>query len=344
MLSPAVTPESPKNLLVIVGGWEAGLKTEALRVVGMVAEGEPVEGRLYGAFEDGSARQTTFAAGVEHIGVLYSPDSLHAALGWLNQVFDRPGDGPVVVRGPWLLLLFGGLIVLARPLSELLPTVAERPVGPEIPPRRLLGIALLPVVLTPLLLWPLEVRFLPVLVADYLALHFAVYGLLTALGLWWAGRNGGGGPLGHASLASLGLGAALVTLYGLLGPGLALDRFFTSFMPIPERWPVVLAILAGTLPYFLADESLTRSPGAPHGFYPLTKLGFLVSLALAIALNLERLFFLIIIVPLILVFFIVFGLFSRWAFRRTGHPWVGGLANAVVFAWAIGSTFPLVEG
>jgi ABC-type polysaccharide/polyol phosphate export permease len=146
------------------------------------------------------------------------------------------------------------------------------------------------------------------------------------------------------SYARLGVGALAVALYALLGPGLALDRFFTSFLPIPARWPIVLAMLAGMLPYFLADEWLTRSPSAPPGFYALTKLGFVISLALAVALNLERLFFLIIILPVILVFFIVFGLFSRWAFQSTRHPWVGGLANAVVFACALGSTFPLVEG
>jgi hypothetical protein len=38
------------------------------------------------------------------------------------------------------------------------------------------------------------------------------------------------------------------------------------------------------------------------------------------------------------------GLFSAWAYRRTGHPWAAGIANAVVFAWAIGMTFPLLAG
>ena len=62
------------------------------------------------------------------------------------------------------------------------------------------------------------------------------------------------------------------------------------------------------------------------------------------ALDFERLFFLAIIVPVIVLFFIVHGLFSGWAYRATGHPWVGGIANAFVFAWAIGVTFPLVAG
>jgi hypothetical protein len=37
-------------------------------------------------------------------------------------------------------------------------------------------------------------------------------------------------------------------------------------------------------------------------------------------------------------------LFSDWAYRRSAHPFVGGIANAVSFAWAIGVTFPLPAG
>ena len=36
-----------------------------------------------------------------------------------------------------------------------------------------------------------------------------------------------------------------------------------------------------------------------------------------------------IFVPIILAFFVVYGLFSGWAYARTGHPFCAGLANAV---------------
>jgi hypothetical protein len=75
----------------------------------------------------------------------------------------------------------------------------------------------------------------------------------------------------------------------------------------------------------------------------VTKLCFLLSLTLAVMLNLPRLFFLIIIVPMILLFLIIYGLFSTWAYRRTWHPLVGALANALAFAWAIAVTFPIVR-
>ena len=45
----------------------------------------------------------------------------------------------------------------------------------------------------------------------------------------------------------------------------------------------------------------------------------------------------------ILLFLIIYGLFSTWAYRRTWHPLVGALANALAFAWAIAVTFPVVR-
>ena len=84
-------------------------------------------------------------------------------------------------------------------------------------------------------------------------------------------------------------------------------------MPAPHRAWLVPAILLGTLPWFLADEWATRGPGAARLAYPATKALFLLSLLGAVALDPPRLFFLIIIVPVMLVFLVVFGLFGRWS-------------------------------
>jgi hypothetical protein len=50
------------------------------------------------------------------------------------------------------------------------------------------------------------------------------------------------------------------------------------------------------------------------------------------------------IVPVIVPFFLVYGLLSRWIYTRTGHPLIAGAASALAFAWAIGVTFPLLAG
>jgi dienelactone hydrolase len=397
MFAPTIDEDSPANLLAMAGSLEGRLVEEGRRVVALAQRMEPEDVEAfttYGSLAEGRGRRLVVSPRVEHVGVLYSSTSLDEARRWLDGVFGmeasdvdgliprgeevRPGaedpqigpsGGWVSARGRWLALLFGALLVLAWPLSALLPrsrtvdTAVPDPGAPqsrrpspapgaaERPSWKLFALlAGLPALLTPLLLTFIPTDFLPVVVGDYVAVHFGVYGLLTGGLLWWrAGRPSAGEILGHGGLRgpTLGrtlLGAGLIFAFFLAALAWPIDRYFTSFMPIGARMPLILAVLAGTLPYFVADEWLTRRAQPLRGAYPLTKFLFLVSLGLAVALDFEGLFFLIIIVPVIVLFFIVHGLFSRWAFHQTGSPLVAGLANAAAFAWALGVTFPLYAG
>lgn len=339
LFSPGVTAASPRNLLVIAGALEpAMIRDEGLRIARMTA-GDAAQQRVtYGRFEDGTARRSTLSGGVEHIGVLFSRQSLVETLGWLNQAFGQQGDGWVDARGPWLGLLYLGLVALAWPLASLLPRVTAAPLGAGLRWSRLLPLAVLPALLVPLILWRVPTDFLPSLLGDYLTVHYAVYGLLTAAGLLLLRR-----PIaGRVRAVPFAAATALVAAYCILAVGLPIDRYVTSFMLPPGRVPIMLAVLVGTLAYSVADEWATRGPGARWGAYAVTKACFVLSLVLAIALNPARLFFLVIIVPVILLFLIVYGLFSGWAYRRTGHPLVGAVAVALAFAWAIAATFPVV--
>ncbi len=339
LFSPGVTAAAPRNLLVIAGALEpAMIRDEGLRIARMTAGDAAQQRETYGRFEDGTARRSTLSGGVEHIGVLFSRQSLVEALDWLDQAFGRHGDGWIDARGPWLGLLYLGLVALAWPLSGLLPRVSAVKLGAGLGWRGLLPLAVLPALLVPLILWRLPTDFLPSLLGDYLTVHYAVYGLLTAAGLLLLRR-----PIfGRAPPAPFLLATALVAGYCILAVGLPIDRYVTSFLLPPGRVPIMGAVLVGTLLYSVADEWATRGPGARRGAYAVTKACFVLSLVLAIGLNPARLFFLVIIVPVILVFLLVYGLFSGWAYRRTGHPLVGAVAVALAFAWAIAATFPVV--
>lgn len=344
MFSPAVTATSPDNLLIVVGGLETFLKREALRVLSLVAP-EPRAGVTYGNVEDGSARRAVFAGGVEHVGVLYSPDSQRETLAWLNRVFGRTGDGYVDGRGPAIVMLVLGVVALAWPLSRALPAVSRPVAGASLPWRRLLPAALVPAVATPLLLWRFPADFLGVPVGGYLAVHFLVYGLLTAVCLWWLTRGDVPGehvPAVRPDLRRLVFASALATLYVAGLVALILDRYVTSFAITPPRVPVVLLMFAGTLAYFLADEWLTRGARTARGGHPFTRLCFLLSLGIAVALSFADLFFLLIIAAVIVLYFVVYGLFSRWIYAATGHPAVGAIANAFAYAWALAAVFPML--
>jgi hypothetical protein len=343
VFSPVVTATSPRNLLVIVGALEPSmLRDEGLRIVNLAADGQAVAGETYGRFSDGSARRLVLARGVEHIGVLFSRDSLTESLQWMNAAFGRSQLGFTDSRGRWLALLFLGIVALAWPLSARLPLVSEKSAGASLPWKRLLIAAIVPAFLTPMILWKMPTDFLPILLGDYLALHFLLYGVLTAaLLLVWRHRTEGGFPAATAR-KNLAVAAVLTGAYNIGAFGLPIDTYLFSFMPIPARLPLMAAIACGTLPYFIADEWLTRGAQARPGAYALTKICFLLSLATAVALNPMKLFFLIIIVPAILLLFLAFGLISRWSYRATHHPLPGALANAAVFAWAIAVTFPMI--
>ncbi|MGB5833469.1 MAG: alpha/beta hydrolase, partial [Thiohalocapsa sp.] len=178
-------------------------------------------------------------------------------------------------------------------------------------------------------------------IGDYIALHFGLYGLLTLIGLWLVGQRPARLWRGTATGAFV-LALIMVGLYETLTVALPTHSFVASYLPGTDRIGTVLVLFAGTLLWFGADEWLTRG-GPTRGAYALTKLLFLLSLMLAVALNLNELFFLVIIIPAILALFILYGLFSGWIYRRTNHPLVAAVTNALAFSSTIAVSFPMVD-
>lgn len=350
MFSPAVTATAPANLLVIVGDWEGMLKREALRAVGLATDPDAAEpGTTYGSHADGSARRVEFAGQSEHISVLFNTESLTAAVRWLDQSFGMERAGPIEVsrRLPWIGLLVLGVLALAYPLSRLLPVLARPSAGAGLGWRRLWPVVVIPPVVTPLVLRVLPIDFLPIVVGDYLAVHFLLYGLLTVALLAWMRRRAPGVAAGaerRAAALPLALVTMAVTAYAAGAIGVVVDLTITNYHLVPARYPLFVAMLAGTLVYFAASEWATRGAGAGRAGAAAEKLAFVLSLALAVALDFERLFFLVIIVPVIVLFFVIYGLMSRWSYRRVGHPLPGAVASAVAFAWGIAVTFPMLAG
>lgn len=330
MFSPAVTATKPQNLLMISGQWESSLRQEALRNA-RLALSAASEGMTIGDPAENTGRRTVVAPRTEHVSVLYSPAAMQESRDWLDKVFHRTSSSPVSSTGPAILLLLSGLFILAWPLAALLPR-GKAP--PEIVPQRTFLVALaLPAIMTPLLLWIFQPRFLPVLIADYLAVHFLVYGSITLLVL----RRSRILPGIRGWLPAL-----TVAAYGILAFGGAIDRYVTSFLPGVERLPVIALIAMGTLPYMMSDMLLAEGGRAPVWRVLLSRTVFLASLAVAVALNPDRLLFLLLVIPLIIVFFITFGVMGGWIGRRTLSPTIPGIGLGIILAWSLGVTFPMV--
>lgn len=331
MFSEAVTASAPRNLLIITGAGESKLRSDALRNL-RLTDANAMEGDTVGdpAGAGPGGRRAVVAPGVEHISVLYSSVALREARDWLDAVFGRKSGGDVAATGGPIVLLLAGLVLLAWPLSSLLPR-ADHPVArPAL--RSLLIATLVPAIVTPIALRFVDTRFLPVLVADYLAVHLLVYGVLSLLLFYIQGVR-------FRRVAWLA--AAALALYGIGVLGGALDRYVASFMPNAARLPIIAAIAVGAVPFMLADSLATQGGRAPLWRTLMVRALFLVSLGGAVALDFHRLFFLLIIVPVIVLFFIVFGLIGGWVGRRTGSPAAVGLGLGLILAWSIGVSFPM---
>lgn len=325
MYSDAVTAAFPDRLLMVTGQFEPPLRAEALEALRQVApnarEGETVR-------SDDVVRRAVVAPWVEHVGVLYSPTTLRETRDWLDAAFGRDGDAPIARIGLPLLGLMAGLVALVWPFAGLVPQ-APRPATPS---RRTFLLALaLPGLAAPLASGLIALDLLPVLIADALALHLLVMGglqlaILARAGLWPPMRGWGG--------------LALLLVWGLGVLGLALDRYAASFLPIPERLPVIALLAVGTLPYMLADAILTEAGRARAWRRLAARLALFLSLGVAIALDPERLLFVATILPVLILFFLVHGLMGRWVGQHAG-PVAPGLALGLILAWALGVTFPM---
>lgn len=324
--SQAVTPDFPADMLLISGQGEPPLREFALRALQMVVpdaeEGDTVT-------TDTVRRAAIVAPGVEHVGVLFSQTGQTAALDWLDTSYGRDSAVTPPATGGWLALLLAAIVTLAWPLSRLLPRTAAA-LHP-ITGRQFTLALLVPMVAAPLIAVLLGIKTLPVLVADHLAVHLAIYGALQLALLWRFGLR----PAPLAPLATIAL-----ILWGLAVFGLALDRYGANYWPTTERLWIIAALSLGAVPFMLADALIS---GAGHGTWArriLARLGFLASLGIAVALDPSELFFLVLIAPVIILFYVIYGLMGRWVAQRSGAT-AAGLGLGLALAWALGVSFPL---
>ncbi len=326
MFSQAVTATEPARLLIISGEWEGMLRAAALKAVQLVKP-DAVEGET--VTTNGVTRRAVVAPNVEHVAVLFSGTAIEAARDWLDRAFGRTSTGPIVKPGLWILVLLSGIVVLFWPLVGVLPAFPKGAEGPQVSNGRFWLAILLPSVVVPLVATTFYVRFLPVLVADYLMIHLALFGVLqlALLRVW---------PLPRWS----GVAVLALVVWGIAVFGIAIDRYAASFLPTTQRLGIIAALAVGCVPFMVADACVT---GAGRGVWwrrIVARVAMLASLVGAAFLDLDRLMFVLIFVPVILLFFLVLGPMGRWVGRQSGAV-SAGLGLGVILAWALGVSFPM---
>ena len=319
-----IGPEAPRDMLIVSGQWEGRLADFALEAARMVDPGAQPEQTVQNG---DTIRRGVVAPLSDHVSILFSRTARSEARDWLNRAYARSGVPATPPTGQALLALLFALVALTAPLAARL-----RPSAPDprpLPARAFAAVALLPALVSAPLAVLLYHPVLPVLVADYLALHLAIYAAVQGALLWRLRRPPG--PLSWPALA-------LLLVWGLGAFGLALDRYGANFWPTPDRLTLIAALALGAVPFMLTDA--WAAYGAPLWQRIAARLAFLASLGGAVALSPEQLFFVLMIAPVIVLFYLVFGTMGRFVARRTG-PLTPGLALGLILAWALGVSFPL---
>jgi len=330
----SVTPELPRNLLLMAGSLEAPFLRNAreLLVQAGGAGGDPLAG---------TGRRLVVVPGVEHITILFSPTAHAAARDWLDAVFGLQPEAAAYTdrRLLWYGLCLAGVLLLlwgtAPRLAGLWTARAGKENPPWLPLRRRLGALLGGALGATLLLWLLGKAGLPLRgllglqVGGYLLVWFGAAGLLACLLL----------GLQLVKPTRPGLVQGLVIFIALwLAAGLLGQLVWLHWLLIPirlVRWPLAGVLM---LPWLLAVGQAAA---------PAVKLGRLAwwlahslivvgSLFLALRLSPE-LGFLTLILP---VFPLMLGLhaLASGPYRRV---WAFTLSGALFLGWALLAVFPL---
>jgi pimeloyl-ACP methyl ester carboxylesterase len=324
-----VTPELPRNLLLMAGTLEAPFlhnAEERLAEAGGTG-GDPAAG---------TARKLVAVPGVEHISILFSPIAHATAREWLDATFGpQPGAEDYTDRRIlWYGLGVIGTLLTAIAVAQLL----TEPVSASASKRRIWWrlVALAGGALgATLILWLAGKAgvglgtLLSLQVGGYLLLWFGVAGLLSLLLLWKRPSP----PSRRAVLGGLLAFAALWLGVGLLG-----QLVWLPWLLIPRRlvlWPLGALLM---LPWFLAAGEVSQGTGiAGRAGWWLAQSAILVA-ALTLALQLSpEMGFLLLILPL---FPIILGLHTLVAAPYRGS-WPFALSGALFVSWLLLAVFPL---
>ena len=325
-----VTPELPRNLLLMAGSLEGRFVRNAEQLL----EDAGGEG---GDHATGMARDLIFVPGVEHISILFSPTAHVAARDWLDATFGAQSGGRDYTdrRVLWYGLGAVGALLLGAGLAPLVADPEAVTVRPRSPMwRRLVALAGGAVGAT-LILWlvslaGVELReLLGLLVGGYLLIWFAIAGVLSLLLLWVR-------PAAPTLRAVLGGLLAFAVLW--LGVGLLAEWVWLPWLLIPRRlvlWPLGIVL---TLPWFLAAGETVRGVGLGGriGWWLAHSLVLAVALFLALQLS-PSLGYLILILPM---FPIIIGLHALAAAPHRGL-WPFAISGALFVSWMLLAVFPL---
>ncbi|MEL7116060.1 MAG: alpha/beta fold hydrolase [Pseudomonadota bacterium] len=325
MYSEAVTPTSPERLLIVSGAQEGHLRAVGLEAIQQI-DAEAGEGQT--VIAGNVQRRTVAAPMVGHVGVLYSAATLDETSRWMAAAAGLTETRALDQTGWVAGALLVAIVLMAWPLAQYLP--ARAGMAPTKVARRdfLLSCAL-PV--------------LPVVLVTYampgnLGATSGMVTLVAALATWGGVQIAWLVRAGYALPRPEGVATVAVLVWGLAIFGLALDHYGAAFLPTGPRIGVMALLMVGTLPLMLADAML--SAGAPLWRRVVSRVALIVVLGGAMALSPADMGLTFTVLPVMVLFFAVYGSFARWVSARRG-PGTAYFAMGICLAWAIAASTPI---
>lgn len=332
-------PASVRNVLLVAGGLEFPAyrdgAVQALRNV--YPEGQP--GATYGDPRDGTARRAVIVAGVEHVGVLFSPRTHRETGAWLDAAFGRRSapvpDVRVVQRaGSALLLHLAAVLTFGALASALLGRPSDVRARRRVPVRlALVAAAFAAGVAVPVM----GFFHLPLAVAGPLAGFFGVAGVVALVCAKDAGF------LGERPRARTLAAAVFLVVWTVASFAVPAQLGWAHAVPVGPRMWALVPITVGTALYCLGVEALcagherTTAIGV-HAWAAMAALAALLAAALVGAVSP----FVLLVSPLIAGLLVWQGVQAA-ALRAVRAPaWVTALVGGVLLAWPLAVTMPIV--
>ncbi|MBD2100322.1 alpha/beta fold hydrolase [Leptolyngbya sp. FACHB-261] len=329
----AVTPETPRNLMLQAGSWEQGFVANAQRLLA-AAGGENND------LAGGRGRTFVLIPKAEHITILLRPISHQAALNWLDQTFNLLRSAQATMQ-PYIdrRFLWYGLHLLAwlLCLSALAPTLTAIVPESKVTSSRLRrwgGLLLSPLLAGGALLLlsrSIQLESLGgVQVGGAVGLWFLVAGLVWLASLF---------RLPRPTLPALGVGAVLFGLLWLAF-GVMAQEVWLQWWLLAGRlrlWPL---LAVACVPWFLASGLAQRhAGGAERLLWWLAQSVVLVVGFGWLTQLLPQLGFIYLLLPLFPLLMAMF----VWIAALLRDAWSYALGSALFFGWVLAAVFPLAS-
>jgi dienelactone hydrolase len=314
-------PVRPRDLLLIVGGAEFAGFHDAVN----------------SAMAAGAARRAVTVPNVEHISVLYATRTHDETAAWLATALGvSPTTAAVHPRDRLLPAgaLLAAFVLAFVPLALLVLPRREDPGPPKTPIWYAIGGLGAGLVAAVALANVAPTTRLPVAVGGHATGFFALAGL-GLLGGWWLGRKRE--PVTAPSRRTV-IAAAVLMAYAAAAIAIPAQLGLTHMVPVGARWWLLPIVASGTFVLLLGTELLAAGAGWRR---PVILAAVAVALLAATLVGLAPGFGLLVL-PLLVILLAWQAAWAWWLRRLAAPAWLAAAVGAVVVAWPIAATLPLV--